>query len=85
MEAPKEEKDKVSYSLGADIGEKLKQTEADLNPEFIAQGLRDAFAGKPVLSGDEIKTGLQTFQTNLMAKMEAKEKEAAAAKTQAAR
>lgn len=77
MEAPKEEKDKVSYSLGADIGEKLKQTESDLNADYLAQGLRDAFVGKPVLSAEEIKSGLQTFQTNLMAKMESKEKEAA--------
>ena len=78
MEAPKEKKDKISYSLGADIGEKLKQTEVELNPDYIAQGLRDAFAGKPALNQEEVRSGLQAFQETLMQKMEAKEKEVAA-------
>lgn len=74
--APKEKDEKISYALGADIGEKLKETDDSLKADFIARGLRDAFAGKLALDENAIRESLQTFQTELMGKMEAKEKEA---------
>lgn len=73
--APKEKDEKISYAIGADIGEKLKETDGSLKADFVAQGVRDAFAGKLALDEKAIHESLQTFQTELMAKMEAKEKE----------
>jgi len=75
--APKEKDEKISYAIGADIGEKLKETDESLKPEFVVQGVRDAFAGKLALDEKAIHESLQTFQTELMSKMEAKEKELA--------
>jgi len=75
--APKETKDKVSYSIGADIGNNLKKNDLDINPDFLAQGLRDAFNGKTVMTEEEMKSTLQDFQKEMQAKMEAKHKAAA--------
>ena len=75
---PQETQDKVSYSIGADIGKNLKRSDLDLNPAFLTQGIKDSFAGKTVLSDEEMKAVLQTFQTEMQAKMMAKQKEAAA-------
>lgn len=77
--APKETKDKVSYSIGADIGSNLKKADLDINAEFLAQGIKDSFAGKTVMTEDEMKATLQTFQTEMQAKMQAKQKAAAEA------
>ena len=74
--APKETKDKVSYSIGADIGSNLKRAELDINPGFLAQGVQDAFAGKTVMTEEEMKATLQTFQAEMQAKMQAKVKAA---------
>jgi len=74
---PQETRDKVSYSIGADIGKNLKRSDLDLNPAFLTQGIKDSFAGKTVLTDEEMKAVLQTFQTEMQAKMMAKQKEAA--------
>ena len=74
---PQETRDKVSYSIGADIGRNLKRSELDLNPAFLTQGIKDAFGGKTVLTDEELKATLQQFQTEMQAKMQAKQKAAA--------
>jgi len=71
---PQETKDKVSYSIGADIGNNLKKAELDINPAFLSQGIKDAFAGKTVMSDDEMKATLQAFQMEMQTKMQAKQK-----------
>ena len=74
---PQETRDKVSYSIGADIGKNLKRSDLDLNAAFLSQGIKDAFAGKLLLSDEEMKATLQAFQTEMQAKMMAKQKAAA--------
>lgn len=74
---PKEPKDKVSYSIGANIGSDLKRSELEINPTYLAQGIQDAFAGKTVMTEEEMKATLQTFQEDLKTKMQAKLKAAA--------
>jgi len=71
---PKETKDKVSYSIGADIGGNLKRADLDINPDFLVQGIKDSFAGKTVMTDEEMKATLQAFQTEMQAKMQAKQK-----------
>ncbi|MEI8234533.1 MAG: FKBP-type peptidyl-prolyl cis-trans isomerase [Verrucomicrobiota bacterium] len=74
---PQETRDKVSYSIGADIGNNLSHSDLDLNPAFLTQGIQDAFAGKTVLSDEEMKATLDKFRTDMQAKMQAKQKVAA--------
>jgi len=73
---PQETRDKVSYSIGADIGNNLKRSDLDLNADFLTRGIKDAFAGKTVLTDEEMKATLQAFQTEMQAKMAAKQKAA---------
>jgi len=78
--APTETKDKVSYAFGVIAGSNLKKEGLDLNPEFVARGLRDFLSGKMAMSEEEIKSTLQAWQGEMQAKEEAaaiKNKEAA--------
>ncbi len=63
QEAPalKEQKDKISYSIGASIGKSLKKDGVDVNPEMITQGLKDGLAGGKMLLTDEQM--VETFST----------------------
>ncbi len=70
----KEPKQRASYAIGLDIGGNLKRQEIDLDAKALAAGIADAFAAKPQLTDAESKQVLNDFRTQLMAKMEAKEK-----------
>lgn len=82
--APTETRDKVSYSIGADIGGNLKRSEIEINSDYLAQGIRDALAGKTVMTPEEMKGTLQAFQVEMQAKMETKQKAAGAKNKEAA-
>ena len=73
---PTEKRDKISYSIGADIGANLKRSDIDINAEYLAQGIRDAITGKTVLTEEQMKATLQEFQSEMQAKMQAKQQEA---------
>ena len=75
---PQETRDKVSYSIGADIGKNLKRSELDINPAFLAQGIKDSFGDTLALTDEEMKATLQAFQKDMQEKMMAKQKELAA-------
>lgn len=75
----KDLKQKASYSIGADIASNMKRQEIDLDIKALVAGLSDAFAGsKMALTDAEMKDALAQFRTDLMAKMEAKQKSAGA-------
>jgi FKBP-type peptidyl-prolyl cis-trans isomerase FklB len=74
---PQETRDKVSYSIGADIGKNLSQSDLDLNPAFLVQGIQDAFGGKTVMTEEEMKDTLDKFRMDMQSKMQAKQKAAA--------
>jgi len=62
-------KEKQSYSLGADIGGKLRNQPIDIDADMLAQGLKDAFSkGKLLLTEQEIKETLAGLQKELMEK-----------------
>ena len=72
----KDEKDKVSYSIGLNIGRSMKQEGLDLNPDALAAATKDVFAGtKPQLTDEEIQTIMQEFQKKMMAKQLASREE----------
>lgn len=67
----KSQKDKVSYSIGIEIGKNLKNQSTDLNPELLARGLQDAFSDKKaLLTDEEMKEALISFQKEMMAKQQ---------------
>jgi len=72
----KTQKDKVSYSIGLDIGRNMKKQSIEVDPELLARGLKDALSGdKALLTDEEIKTVMTTFQQEMQAKMGARAKE----------
>jgi FKBP-type peptidyl-prolyl cis-trans isomerase len=64
----KDVKSKASYGIGVSLGRTWKQQSIDVDPDLIARGIRDALAGKPQLTDQEIQAALQTFQQELVAK-----------------
>ena len=47
----KDQKEKVSYSIGLDIGTTLKRQLIDVNEELLKKGLQDGLSGaKPLLT-----------------------------------
>lgn len=67
-------KQRVSYSIGASIGGNFKRQEMDLDAKALAAGVVDALAGKPALAEAEMREVLNTYQQEMMAKMQAKQK-----------
>jgi FKBP-type peptidyl-prolyl cis-trans isomerase len=74
----KDQRDKVSYSIGLDIGQTFKKQNMDLSPDTIAAGIRDGLAGKTQMSDEQIKETMNQFQKDMEAKETAKSKENAA-------
>lgn len=82
----KDQKDKVSYSIGLDIGTTLKRQLIDVNEELLNKGIQDGLSGaKPLMTDEQTKATMSTFQKDMIAKQAAAkkvtgEKNAAAAK-----
>jgi FKBP-type peptidyl-prolyl cis-trans isomerase FklB len=67
----KDEKDKVSYSLGVDIGRTLQRLQLDLNQGALSQGITDVLGNKPMAMSDpELQQTLQAFQQKMMQKQQ---------------
>ncbi len=76
----KDQKDKVSYSIGLDIGNTLKRQLIDVNEEVLHRGIQDGLGGKPpLLNEEQVKETMSAFQKDMLAK-QAEAKKAAAAK-----
>jgi FKBP-type peptidyl-prolyl cis-trans isomerase FklB len=69
--AIKDDKDKVSYSLGVDIGRTLQKFQLDLNESALSQGIADVLGNKPMaLTDQELQETLQAFQQKMMQKQQ---------------
>jgi FKBP-type peptidyl-prolyl cis-trans isomerase FklB len=68
----KDQKDKVSYSIGMNIGFNLSRQKVDVNPDILSAGIKDAIAGKPQLTQDQVKDVMAQFEKD----MEQKQKQA---------
>ena len=67
----KDQKDKVSYGIGMEIGRNLKRQSFDLNTELLLRGFKDAFSGEKALMTDqEITETMTAFQKEVMAKQQ---------------
>ena len=65
----KNDKEKISYSIGMDIGGNLKRGSVEVDPDLLAKGLKDSYGGgKTILTEDEARKTIADFQKTLMAK-----------------
>ena len=65
----KNDKEKISYSIGMDIGGNLKRGSVEVDPDMLARGLKDSYVGgKTILTEDEARQAIADFQKTLMAK-----------------
>jgi len=61
--------EKLSYSIGVDLGSNIKKQGIDINIPALAQGIEDSMNGEPLKMTDEqMKESLVKFQKDLMAK-----------------
>lgn len=67
----KTETDKASYVIGHQLGSNLKKNEAEVNPEALVKGLKEALAGKnSALSAEDSDKIMNDFRTKLQTKAE---------------
>ena len=67
--ALKSQKDKISYIIGLDIGNNLKRQGAEIDPDTLLRGMKDALSGsKPLLSEDEIREVTTAFRQEMAQK-----------------
>ena len=65
----KEQKDKLSYSLGVNIGRSMKRDAIDANPDMVVQGIKDALAaGKMLLTDEEMAQAFTVLQQEMITK-----------------
>lgn len=72
-----DQKQRISYSLGANIGGDLKRQGLDLNADALAKGLSDALKGTLSLTEAEVRQILTEGRAEMMAQVEAKQRAAA--------
>jgi FKBP-type peptidyl-prolyl cis-trans isomerase FklB len=73
------DKDKVSYSIGLDIGSTFKKQDMDIDPAALLKGLQDGVAGsKPLMTDDQIRDTMTAYSKSMMDKQTAVAKEAGA-------
>jgi FKBP-type peptidyl-prolyl cis-trans isomerase len=71
----KTQKDKASYAIGLDMGNSLKKSEIDVNPDILFRGIKDAMSGgKLLLTEQEIKDVITALQKDLQARQQEKMK-----------
>ncbi|MGD0917010.1 MAG: FKBP-type peptidyl-prolyl cis-trans isomerase [Thermodesulfobacteriota bacterium] len=67
----KNQKDKVSYSIGMEIGRNFKRQSIDVDPDLLVKGVKDAYSGeKLLLTEQEANDTMAAFQKELMAKQQ---------------
>jgi FKBP-type peptidyl-prolyl cis-trans isomerase FklB len=74
----KTDMDKVSYSIGLQIGlnltkqeEALKKQNVQINTDALLNGVKDALAGKPQLTTDQVRATLTEFEKDMTQKQQA--------------
>ena len=74
----KDTKDKVSYSIGLDIGTTFKKQKMEINTDVLAAGVKDGLSGaNPLMTQDEVRAVMTEFSKDMREKAAAANKEAA--------
>ena len=59
----------MSYIIGMDLGRNFQKQAIDIDPDILAQGIKDGLSGgKALLSEQEVRETLAAFQTEMVAK-----------------
>lgn len=73
----KDQKDKVSYSIGLNIGFNMSKQNVPVNADALAAGVRDGLANKPRMTETEVRDTMMAFEKDMVEKQkEAGEKNA---------
>jgi FKBP-type peptidyl-prolyl cis-trans isomerase FklB len=73
------DKDKVSYSIGVDMGRNLQKQGIDVDPDVLFQGLKDGFTGAtPKLTDDQMQATMTAFIQSVREKQAAQQQAAGA-------
>jgi FKBP-type peptidyl-prolyl cis-trans isomerase FklB len=71
------QKQKVSYSIGMDIGNNFKQSEIDIDLDALLQGVKDALSDStPMLTEQQREEAMRQFQQEMVAKRNEKARKA---------
>lgn len=74
-----DKKDKISYSIGVDVGKSIQKQKIDINPESFLAGFKDGQADKlTLMTEEEIRETLMALQTEMLEKHKTMAKELAA-------
>src|SRR5215831_1127329 len=61
--------EELSYAIGANLGNSLRQESVEVDPDLLLRGLKDSLAGKLILlSPHEVNAIVNAFQDELKAK-----------------
>lgn len=72
------QKDRISYSIGVSVGNNLKMQSVDVDPDIIAQGIKDVLSGSQLLMTEkEVTDTLMTLQKDIIAKQAEERRKAA--------
>lgn len=66
----KSQKDRISYSIGMDIGNNFKKQGFELDGDLLARGIKDSLTGNtnPLLTEKEVQDTIAAFRKDLMEK-----------------
>lgn len=73
---PATDKDKLSYSLGHNVGTNLKQQQIDVNIDVLLQGLKDGATGTSTMKEEEIRETISNYQRERIAKQAEEQRKA---------
>jgi FKBP-type peptidyl-prolyl cis-trans isomerase FklB len=66
---------KASYSFGMSMGSTLKKQGVDIDVNLLMQGIKDATAGKTLLTEEEAMQAMQQFEQQMIAQQAGKSKQ----------
>lgn len=72
--APKTEKEKLSYCLGANLAKNLQGEDLDLDYDAVVRGLKDGITGKLLLTNEEIQSVITAFYNTQIKKRQEAER-----------
>lgn len=68
----KTQTEKLSYTIGVDLGKNFKKQNIEINPDLVRQGMKDASSsGKLLMSEKQMSGTLHAFQASLIRKKQA--------------
>jgi FKBP-type peptidyl-prolyl cis-trans isomerase FklB len=73
----KDQKEKISYIIGMEIGGNFKKQSIDIDPDILSRGIKDGLSGaKPLLSEQEAREVMTAFEKEMRSRQQAAQKAA---------